>query len=970
MDTEVNEVQNLKPYLSPIAVWGLAFGCAVGWGAFAMPGNTFLPIAGPIGTAVGMVIGGIIMLIIGCNYFYMMNRFPTAGGTCSYAKNILGNDHGFLSAWFIILVYLAITWANATALTLIFRNLLGDFFKIGLHYQIAGFDIYLGEAAVSFFAICLTGLVAIRGGKIAAAFQTIMAGILFIGIVFVFGTAAINFDGNIFDIQPAFAPNIDPSTAILGIVVLAPWAFAGFESISNSAEEFKFSPAKTFPIIVSAITAAVAAYAFLTILAVTDLPGGYTNWADYLKNLDKFSGYDGMPTLHNFYALFPSNVGVWIFAIAVICAVGTGLLGNMLAASRLLYSVSRDGLLPKKFSVLNKYGNPQNAIIFIMLVSLPVPFLGRTAISWIIDVNTIGAVIAYAYTSVTAFICAKNNRNFKFEITGALGTIISAIFFIYFMVPNIRTITTMTTESYLILIVWSILGFIFFRQILSKDEERNFGNSTVVWIVILFMILFTSMMWVQEATHDISKSVLKNLEVHHTEEFIKHGVITNEFERYDSEVFLSSQMDSVGKELSALNFMQMGLVLISLLIMFSIYDIIMKREKDMEMQKIEAEQNSKAKTTFLSNMSHDIRTPMNAIVGYTALLKKDKSLSPQAKDFLNKIETSSDHLLALINDVLDMSRIESGKMDLDESDNDLFKIFKGIYDIFATQMKSRKIEFKVDTSGIKNRMVICDKNRLNRVLMNLTSNAYKFTPEKGSVTITVKQLESDYEKVGNYEIRVKDSGIGMSPEFAATVFEAFTREKSETVKGIQGTGLGMAITKSMVDLMGGEIRVETEKGKGTEFIINISFEISDELPEEEKVEETSSGLNFAGKRLLLVDDIEVNREIATMMLTASGFLIETAADGQEAVKKVAESAPKYFAAVLMDIQMPTMNGYEATQAIRKLDNPALAKIPIVAMTANAFSEDIQAAKDAGMDGHISKPIDVPKMMETLSKILK
>ncbi|MBD3879802.1 MAG: response regulator [Quinella sp. 1Q5] len=410
-----------------------------------------------------------------------------------------------------------------------------------------------------------------------------------------------------------------------------------------------------------------------------------------------------------------------------------------------------------------------------------------------------------------------------------------------------------------------------------------------------------------------------------------------------------------------------------------------KRQAELIAEKERAEEANKAKSTFLSNMSHDIRTPMNAIVGYLNLAKdlhkiceacplylnkpcKD-DVPDKMFDFLKKIDASSQHLLALINDVLEMSRIESGKMELELDGMNIVTALDEVHDMFATQMAGKKINFSVDSSGVRDKFVICDKNRLNRVLLNLLSNAYKFTPEGGNISVTLKQIGEVRDVFADYELRVKDSGIGMTPEFAAKVFEAFERERTSTVSKIQGTGLGMAITKSIVDLMGGTIKVITAPGEGTEFIIEITFELAEDMQEEIIDEKAAQVVDFTNKKLLLVDDIEVNREIAKMLLESEGFIVDTASDGSEAVKKVAESAAGYYDAVLMDIQMPIMNGYEAAREIRKLDNKRLASVPIIAMTANAFSEDVKNALDAGMNGHIAKPIDVPKMMETLAKIL-
>ena len=963
------ENKNLKPYLSPLNVWALSFGCAVGWGAFVMPGTTFLPIGGPLGTALGMTLGGIIMLLIGYNYHFMMNKYPDAGGTYSYAKKVLGYDHGFLSSWFLILVYIAITWANATALPIIFRKFLGGAFQFGFHYQIAGFDVYMGEALLSLGALWILGAICMYGGKLAAWVQTIAA-IVLLGGILICMYAILAAGINPFDIAPAYAPdNAGSFMAIFGVVVLAPWAFAGFESISQSAEGFKFSVKKVFAILTCAVIASVIAYTFLAILAISVLPPEYDNWFAYLSDLDNLEGYAGMPTIHAIYELL-GDTGLLILLLAVMGGVITGIVGNYIAVSRLIYALTKDDLLPAWFGKLNENHTPTNAVFFIMLLSLPVPFLGRTAIAWIIDVNTIGVTIDYTYTSLVTIITAREMGKSLPQFTGIIGVVVSMLFFVYFMVPNPLTVAAMTTESYLILILWSILGFVFFRYIFQRDEEqRRFGKSTVSWIALLFLIFFTSMLWVRESTSDSAKAVLGNLNDYYMEEFSEHGITPTDTEKADSNYYLENQMEAVSDNLTRHNIMQMALVTIALFIMFNIYNLMMKREKNMEQEKFQAERSNKAKSTFLSNMSHDIRTPMNAIIGYTNLIKKEQGLPKNINDYLDKIEASNNHLLALINDILDMSRIESGKMELDPQKANIVKALGEVRDLFATQMENKGLKFAVNIEHVMNKIVMCDTPRLNRVLLNLISNAFKFTPVGGSVTVTLRQTGGT-EEIGSYELRVKDTGMGMTPEFAKKVFAAYERDR--TVSNIQGTGLGMSITKSIVELMGGTIDVETELGKGTEFIVKVDFPIIDEPEAEEEIaaaEETKE-LDFSKIKLLLVEDNEVNREIASLILTEFGFGLDTAENGKIAYEKVAASKPGDYDAVLMDVQMPVMNGYEATAKIRALKDKKLAQIPIIAMTANAFTEDIQAAKDAGMNSHIAKPLDIEKMIETLTEVLK
>ncbi|MBQ7650387.1 MAG: APC family permease, partial [Victivallales bacterium] len=438
----------MRRYLSPISVWALSFGCAVGWGAFVMPGTTFLPIAGPLGTAIGMVVGGIIMFLIGANYHYLIRRVPDAGGTYSFVKNELGYDHGLVGAWFLMLVYIAIIWANATALPIIFRHFLGDFFKIGPHYTIAGFDIYAGEIGLSFMAILISGLICMRGGRLASRTQTVMAIVLILGISSGFIAAVARNGFSVLNAQPYYYPGKNALAAVFNIVALTPWAFVGFESISHSAGEFTFSTRKVIVVLLLSVLCTIFAYVALNYIAIAAIPISYDNWVAYINDLGKFTGIDGLPTFHSVHVLL-GTFGIVMLGCTVIAGVVTGLLGNYIAASRMLFSMTNDDLLPKWFGKVNAKRTPYNAVFFIMLLSLPIPFFGRTAIGWIVDVSTIGATIAYLYTSVVAFNIARKNGNLTIQVTGIIGSIVSILFFLYFMIPNFWTVSALTTESYL-----------------------------------------------------------------------------------------------------------------------------------------------------------------------------------------------------------------------------------------------------------------------------------------------------------------------------------------------------------------------------------------------------------------------------------------------------------------------------------------------------------------------------------------
>ncbi len=533
-------------------------------------------------------------------------------------------------------------------------------------------------------------------------------------------------------------------------------------------------------------------------------------------------------------------------------------------------------------------------------------------------------------------------------------------------------------------------------------------------------------------------------------------------------------------------------------------------KQQLERQKIDledvlaaAQHANKAKTTFLNNMSHDIRTPMNAIIGFTSLAAAHIDNREQVQDYLSKITTSSNHLLSLINDVLDMSRIESGRVKIEEKETYLPEVMHDLKTIVQADITSRQLEFYIDTADVVNEHILCDKLRLNQVLLNLLSNAMKFTKPGGMVSVRILQKGNAPDGFASYEFQVKDTGMGMSKEFLEHIFEPFEREKTSTVSGIQGTGLGMAITRNIVDMMGGVITVVSEEGKGSTFTVDLQFRVcsgpvrQDEIPELKgfralvadddfntcssvtkmlstigmRPDWTTSGkeavlrtklareqndsyrayiidwlmpdmngievvrrirgmigdeapiiiltaydwsdieeearkagvtafcskpifmselreilespfaiqgmssedqrvLSFEGRKILLVEDNELNQEIAVEILQETGFIMDVADDGAVAVEKIKESEPGQYDLILMDIQMPILNGYEATKQIRALNKPGVSDIPIIAMTANAFDEDKKAAFAAGMNGHIAKPIDIPKLMELLTEILK
>lgn len=393
-----------------------------------------------------------------------------------------------------------------------------------------------------------------------------------------------------------------------------------------------------------------------------------------------------------------------------------------------------------------------------------------------------------------------------------------------------------------------------------------------------------------------------------------------------------------------------------------------KSKRELEEALDMANKANSAKTVFLNSMSHDIRTPMNAIIGFTDLLGENLGDEKKARDYIGKIKSSSDYLLSLINNVLEMARIESGRSDLDERDISVEKSLDAVYWIFEAQMKEKHIDFIWDVN-VKHNNIKCDVVKLKEILVNIINNAYKYSLPGDSVAVRIEEIPCDRDGYARIQTTVKDTGIGMSEEFLEHIFEDFTRAQTSTESGQFGTGLGMAIVKKIVDLMGGTIDVQSKQGVGTTFTVTLEHKIAEIAAENREVVKSTEDYSFRGKRILLVEDNDLNAEIAQTILAGTGMTVDRACDGIQCVDVLKGSEPGYYDMVLMDIQMPNMDGYEATRIIRQFEDKRLSEIPIIAMTANAFAEDRKQAFDAGMNGHIAKPINAEDLKMTLAGIL-
>ena len=383
-----------------------------------------------------------------------------------------------------------------------------------------------------------------------------------------------------------------------------------------------------------------------------------------------------------------------------------------------------------------------------------------------------------------------------------------------------------------------------------------------------------------------------------------------------------------------------------------------------------ARKANEAKTRFLFNMSHDIRTPMNAIVGFSGLLEKSIHDEKKSLDYIKKIRVSSDILLTIINQVLEMARIESGKITLSSESVNIREMVEAMNTVFESSLTKKSLEYQCSLNVVHDQ-ILCDKTKMEEIILNVVSNSIKYTNPHGKITVSIDELDSEDEKNANYKVVVEDNGIGMSQDYLPHIFEEFSREHTSTETRVAGTGLGLPIVKSLVDRMGGTIEVESEEGKGTRFIMKFSFPVSleNQVREKEKLNIPDITEKLEGKRILLAEDNELNAEIAETVLVEAGIEVKRVEDGLQCIEELKKMPENYYDVILMDVQMPNMDGYTATQRIRDLDD-SRAEIPIIAMTANAYDEDRRKAQEAGMDGFLAKPLDVDEMMRLLAQIIK
>ena len=553
---EIRE-KRLQPYLSKAAALALSVGTSIGWGSLVVTSSSYLGKGGPLGSVIGLIIGAGLMLLMCRSFHYLANIFPDAGGIYAYTKNVFGYDRAFLVSWFLSLTYIAMFLANATSLPLFARYFMEGIFKFGYLYTVFGYEVYFGEVLLTLIAIAGITLLCVKNKNTAASVMVVLVAIFTIGITVAFVVAMLNMGNTSFSFKPGFIPDKNNFNQIIAIILISPWAFIGFENITHSSEEFNFKISGLYKILVTSIIISTALYIFIILLSITAYPADCANWLEYITNLSRYDGIAGLPAFYaaNYYL---GDFGVAILMASLLALVLTSLIGNLRALSRLFYAIARDGILPAKFAELNVRNVPENAMVLVALLSIPFPFLGRTAIGWIVDVTTIGATLVYGFVSAAAYRVAKSRNDEKEKVTSAISFVIMALFGIYLLFPNVFSSDMLETETYILIIVWSIVGFIYFRRIIAYDHARRFGKAIIVWISLLSLIVLMSMIWSGRRDEALTIDSLNNIQSYY-EKTADPSILA-----LDADTFMQQQYDLVHRSNVTNTLIVLGLFILAL----------------------------------------------------------------------------------------------------------------------------------------------------------------------------------------------------------------------------------------------------------------------------------------------------------------------------------------------------------------------------------------------------------------------
>ncbi|MCR5137671.1 MAG: amino acid permease [Oscillospiraceae bacterium] len=577
-----NDEVKLQPYLSPLAVWALSVGSAIGWGSLVVTSSSYLSQAGPMGSILGLLIGFAMMLMVSSHYHFLANRYPGTGGLYNYVKQLFGYDLAFLIAWFMFLIYISIFWANATSIPLFARYFLRAVFKKGYLYTIFGYDVYLGEAIVTLAVMWLVGLLCMKSKKATATLMVVMVLIFTAGITVCFAAAMIGHSRSGMSMSPAFLPDTGVLRQVVRIAFISPWAFIGFESVSHSAEEYRFKHSNMFRVLVISTAVTTALYIFIVLLSVTAYPEGCSGWLDYISRLGEYDGIAGLPAFYaaNYYL---GQAGVNILMLSLLSLVLTSLIGMLRTLSRLCYAVAQDGILPGRIATLNDRAIPVHAILLVLMVSLPIPFLGRTAIGWIVDATTFGITMIYGFVSVAVFKASGQEGIRRNRRISGFCLLILVAFAVFLLFPSVFSDYTIATETYVLMAVWSFLGVMYFNQVIRRDHDRKFGKAIIVWLSLLVFIVLMAMTWAERYNENRENTIVAEIS-----EYMDDTAESANPEQ-DREAFLAKELEQLHDADDLSVYMIVGLFGLSLIVMLINHTSMQKWEKKAARERDEAQ---------------------------------------------------------------------------------------------------------------------------------------------------------------------------------------------------------------------------------------------------------------------------------------------------------------------------------------------------------------------------------------------
>ena len=580
-----NQGRGLRPAFTPLGIWAFSIGTSIGWGSFVITCSTYLQKSGVLGTAFGLLVGMAIILVVTFNLEAMIMKSPDAGGVYTFERRIAGKDLGFLAFWFVLLTYLAIFWANITSLPLFARFFLGNTFQFGFHYEVFGYRVWMGEALLSAVAVAIIGFLCAKSSRLpmrivvvaALAFSISIAGVALL-VLFLHDST--------FSFNPLYTEGSSHIGQIVRIAAISPWAFIGFENVAHFSEEYAFPAKRIGGIMICSVVATTALYLLMTALCVSAYPPEYDSWLAYIQDMGNLEGIKAVPA---FYVAqhYMGDAGVAIMMVALFGVILTSLIGNMLALSRVIFAAGREGDAPRQLSVLNAQGIPDRAILAVAVLSILVPFVGRTAIGWIVDVTTLCATLIYGFISHAVFLSARQEGDRTQQITGVVGMALMAILLLLLLIPGLLPFDAMATESYFLFIVWSLLGLAYFRQIVKREQSQGREKGVVVWAVLLMLLVFASMMWVSRATEKEADEAVERIFLYHE---THPGFDSEEDETAAREEYLKEQAKKISNTNILYSLVSLGLMMLSMVVLMDSF----KENKQLGQRLSDAEREAQA----------------------------------------------------------------------------------------------------------------------------------------------------------------------------------------------------------------------------------------------------------------------------------------------------------------------------------------------------------------------------------------